>query len=76
MSTDLENPTVLTPAMSVTKKVSALAAPSGNCDLSHLHEKQWKQGRPTVFGRYLLGPMAVRVFVLLTKPQKVGKEQA
>ncbi|XP_067279206.1 uncharacterized protein [Pseudorasbora parva] len=43
VSTDPENPTVLTPAMILTQKMSALAAPCGNFDTSHLHEKQWKQ---------------------------------
>lgn len=43
VSTDPENPTVLTPAMILTQKMSALAAPCGHFDTSHLHEKQWKQ---------------------------------
>lgn len=43
ISTDPENPTVLTPAMILTQKMNAWAAPSGNFDTSHLHEKRWKQ---------------------------------
>lgn len=43
VSTDPENPTVLTLAMILTQKVNALTAPSGNFDTLHLHEKQWKQ---------------------------------
>lgn len=43
VSTDPENPTVLTPAMILIQKMNALAAPSGNFDTWHLREKQWKQ---------------------------------
>lgn len=38
VSTDPENPTVLTPAMILTQKMSALAAPCGHFDTSHLHD--------------------------------------
>nr|XP_055053880.1 uncharacterized protein LOC129439016 [Misgurnus anguillicaudatus] len=43
VSTDPENPTVLSPTVLLTQKTSALSAPSGNFDTSSLYGKQWKQ---------------------------------
>ncbi|XP_065144903.1 uncharacterized protein [Paramisgurnus dabryanus] len=43
VSTDPENPTVLSPTVLLTQKTSALSAPSGNFDTSSLYDKQWKQ---------------------------------
>lgn len=42
LSTDPDMPAVLTPAMILTQKTSALSAPSGNFDPAELHTKQWK----------------------------------
>ena len=43
LSTDPDMPTVLTPAMILTQKTSALSAPSGTFNPTELHTKQWKQ---------------------------------
>ncbi|XP_041841212.1 uncharacterized protein LOC121639784 [Melanotaenia boesemani] len=42
ISTDPDSPTVLTPAMLLTQKVSAVSAPSGNFSSGQLFGKQWK----------------------------------
>ena len=43
ISTDPDMPAVLTPAMILTQKASALSAPSGSFDTAQLYGKQWKQ---------------------------------
>ncbi|XP_056430806.1 uncharacterized protein LOC130369492 [Hyla sarda] len=43
ISTDPDNPTVLTPAMLMTQKVDSLSAPCGDFSTTELHAKQWKQ---------------------------------
>nr|XP_023661387.1 uncharacterized protein LOC111840623 [Paramormyrops kingsleyae] len=43
VSTDPDNPMVLTPAMLLTQKVNSLSAPTGNFETAGLHVKQWKQ---------------------------------
>lgn len=43
VSTDPDMPTVLTPAMLLTQKMSAVSAPSGGFQMVELHGKQWKQ---------------------------------
>ena len=42
VSSDPDEPTVLTPAMLLTQKMSAVSAPSGNFQMAELHGKQWK----------------------------------
>jgi len=43
ISTDPDMPMVLTPAMLLTQKMSAVSAPCGNFDTAQLYGKQWKQ---------------------------------
>ncbi|KAI7789378.1 hypothetical protein IRJ41_019889 [Triplophysa rosa] len=43
VSTDADMPEVLTPAMLLTQKLSALSAPSGNFSTAQLYSQQWKQ---------------------------------
>lgn len=43
ISTDPDMPAVLSPAMILTQKASALSAPSGNFCTAQLYGKQWKQ---------------------------------
>ncbi|XP_035808144.2 uncharacterized protein LOC118470918 [Amphiprion ocellaris] len=43
ISTDPDNPAILTPAMLLTQKTSAISAPSGNFDSAQLYGKQWKR---------------------------------
>lgn len=43
ISTDPDNPTVLTPAMLLTQKVDSVSAPRGDFSTTELHVKQWKQ---------------------------------
>lgn len=42
-STDPDMPTVLTPAMLLTQKISAISAPSGTFSTAQFYAKQWKQ---------------------------------
>ena len=42
VSSDPDMPTVLTPAMLLTQKMSTVSAPSGNFQMADLHGKQWK----------------------------------
>ncbi|KAM4588914.1 uncharacterized protein PAE49_003301 [Odontesthes bonariensis] len=42
VSSDPDEPTVLTPAMLLTQKMSTVSAPSGNFQMAELHGKQWK----------------------------------
>ncbi|XP_055362121.1 uncharacterized protein LOC114849211 isoform X2 [Betta splendens] len=42
VSTDPDCPTVLTPAILLTQKISAVSAPSGNFSSGQLYGKQWK----------------------------------
>ncbi|TKS65718.1 Extracellular calcium-sensing receptor [Collichthys lucidus] len=42
VSSDPDAPTVLTPAMLLTQKMSTVSAPSGNFQMAELHGKQWK----------------------------------
>lgn len=43
MSTDPDNPTILTPAMILTQKMTPVTAPPGDFDHKDLHKNQWKQ---------------------------------
>eukprot|EP00079_Xenopus_tropicalis_P024746 XP_012817710.2 PREDICTED: uncharacterized protein LOC100485864 [Xenopus tropicalis] len=43
VSSDPDNPMVLTPAMLLTQKVNSLSAPFGKFETTGLHVKQWKQ---------------------------------
>ncbi|XP_040908610.1 uncharacterized protein LOC121191510 [Toxotes jaculatrix] len=43
ISTDPDNPAILTPAMLLTQKMSAVSAPSGCFEAAQLYGKQWKQ---------------------------------
>ncbi|XP_049341522.1 uncharacterized protein LOC125806060 [Astyanax mexicanus] len=42
VSSDPDMPTVLTPALLLTQKISTVSAPSGNFQMAELHGKQWK----------------------------------
>lgn len=42
VSSDPDTPTVLTPAMLLTQKMSTVSAPSGHFQMAELHGKQWK----------------------------------
>lgn len=43
VSTDPDNPYILTPAMILTQKMTPVTAPPGDFDYKDLHKKQWKQ---------------------------------
>lgn len=43
VSTDPDNPTILTPAMILTQKRTPVTAPPGDLDHTDLHRNQWKQ---------------------------------
>lgn len=43
VSNDPDNPTILTPAMILTQKMTPVTAPPGDFDQKGLHKNQWKQ---------------------------------
>ncbi|KAL0151744.1 hypothetical protein M9458_052970 [Cirrhinus mrigala] len=43
VSTDPDNPSILTPAMILTQKITPVTAPPGDFDHKDLHKSQWKQ---------------------------------